>query len=314
MKIGVVGAGLVGATAAFSCLMRGVGREIVLVDKAEERAAAEADDIMHAVPFSEPLTVRSGGYEDLSGARAVIIAAGVSQKPGQTRMDLLGLNTRVFADVVPSILQQAPDAVLIVATNPVDVMTHVADRFARAAGAPAGRVFGSGTTLDTARFRTLIARRIGVDAQHVHGYVLGEHGDTEVIAWSTASVAGMPLDEFCAMRRASLCSGDRTSIEDAVRNAAYRIVAGKGSTYYGVGAALARIVETVLSDRRSVLTVSSPAEDVCGVRDVSLSLPRLVGGSGVQDTFWPQLEEPEVDALRKSAQAIRDAIDETEAG
>lgn len=310
MKVGIVGAGLVGATAAYACLMRGVGREIVLVDKFDARAQAEADDILHAVPFSNPLTVRAGDYGDLAGAGAVVIAAGVSQRPGETRMELLHRNYAVFSEVIPAVLEYAGEAVIIVATNPVDVMTHVAARIASERGAAPGRIFGSGTTLDTARFRTLVATRIGVDAQHVHGYVLGEHGDTEVVAWSTMTVAGMPLDEFCATRCERLSEESRAEVDDAVRSAAYRIIEGKGSTYYGVGAALARIVDTVLSDRRSVLTVCTPDSKVAGVRDVTVSLPRLVGGAGVLDTFVPQLEPDEEDALRRSVEAVRAAIDE----
>jgi len=313
MKVGIVGAGLVGSTTAYSLLMRGVGSEIVLVDKDARRAASEADDIGHAVPFTHPLTVRAADYDGLEGAQVVVVAAGVPQKAGQSRMDVLGRNAAIFADVIPSVLNAAPDAVLIITSNPVDVMTHVAVRFARAHGAPEGRVFGSGTTLDTARFRQLIATRIGVDAQHVHGYVLGEHGDSEVLAWSTMSVAGMPLDEFCRHRGATISGCDRAGIDDAVRNAAYRIIEGKGATYYGVGAAIARIVDTVLGDHRSVLTVSYPDADVAGVPDVTLSLPRLVGGDGVLDTFRPDLPEDETTALATSASAVRSAIDEVEA-
>jgi L-lactate dehydrogenase len=290
--------------------MRGVGREIVLVDLDRERAVAEADDITHAVPFAHPLKIRAGDYSDLAGARAVIIAAGVGQRQGESRMELLGRNARVFEDVVPSILRHAPQAVLIVASNPVDVMTHVADKIARDMKAPEGQVFGSGTTLDTSRFRTLIAQRVGVDAQHVHGYVLGEHGDSEVVAWSTASVAGMPLDDFLQMRNVSLSPDERQAIDDSVRHAAYRIIEGKGATYYGVGSALARIVDTVLSARRSVLPVCAPAPHVAGVEDVTVSLPRLLGGTGVLDTFSPQLPDQETEALRDSARAVRAAISE----
>lgn len=308
MKVGIVGAGLVGATAAYSLLMRGIGREIVLVDMNEARARSEAEDIFHAVPFSSPMTVRSGDYEDLRGARAVMIAAGVGQRPGETRMQLLGRNADIFAQVVPSILQHAPEAVIVVATNPVDPMTHIAAAFAERFGAHKGQVFGTGTTLDTARFRTLIASRIGIDAQHVHAYVLGEHGDTEVLAWSAATVAGIPLDEFLATRRMELSDEDRTGIDDAVRNAAYRIIEGKGATYYGVGAAIARIIDTVLSDRRSVLPVCAPCERIAGVDEVTVSLPRLVGGRGVMETYDPTLSPAETDALRRSAEHVRAAI------
>lgn len=310
MKVGIVGAGLVGAATGYALLMRGVGREIVLVDLDRTRAEAEADDMTHAVPFANALTIDAGGYEDLAGAVAVVVAAGVSQKPDESRMSLLGRNAAVFRSVIPAILKAAPDAVIVIASNPVDVMTHVADAIARDSGAKPGRVFGSGTTLDTARFRTLIADRIGIDAQHVHGYVLGEHGDSEVLAWSTMSVAGMSLEDFCEIRGELCPTRDRAEIDDAVRNAAYRIIKGKGSTYYGVASAIARIVDTILSDQRSVLTVTAPTHEVAGIHDVSVSLPRLVGGAGVLDTFMPQLPPDETQALHASARAVREAIDE----
>ena len=312
MKVGIVGAGLVGSTAAYSLLMRGIGREIVLVDMNAARAKAEAEDIRHAVPFANPLTIRSGGYPDLAGARAVMIAAGVGQRPGETRMELLGRNAEVFRSVVPSILEHAPQAVIVVATNPVDVMTHVAVHFAEKFGARPGQVFGTGTTLDTARFRTLIATRIGIDSQHVHAYVVGEHGDTEVLAWSSATVAGIPLDEFASMHNVSISDEERTEIDEAVRFAAYRIIEGKGATYYGVASAIARIIDTVLSDRRSVLPVCAPAEQVAGVSHVTVSLPRLVGGQGVMETYEPTLNAEEMAALRSSAEHVSGAIKEAD--
>lgn len=310
MKVGIVGAGLVGSTAAYALLMKGVGREIVLVDRDTQRAAAEADDLFHAVPFAHPLEICAGGYDELAGASVVVIAAGVSQRPGESRHDLLGRNAEVFSAVVPAVLSAAPDAVLVVATNPVDVMTHVASRFAEKTGADASRVLGTGTTLDTARFRSLIARQVGVDAQHVHAYVLGEHGDTEVLAWSSATVAGMPIEQFCLSRGTAVTDEDVAAIDEQVRNAAYRIIAGKGATYYGVGSAIARIVDAVLSDRRSVLTVSRADEDVVDIQGTCISLPRLVGGAGVLDTFVPSLSRTELEALARSAAAVREAIDE----
>src|SRR5262245_44978770 len=200
MKVGVVGSGMVGATAAYALVMRGVGREIVLVDKNEARAVADADDIRHAVPFAKPLQVRAGGYPDLAGCKAVVLCAGVGQKPGETRLQLLKRNAAVFREVVPSVLKHAPQAIIIVATNPVDVMTHLAARFAAEVGVAPGRVFGSGTTLDTARFRSLLGSLCGVDSHHVHAYVVGEHGDSEVLTWSLATVAGMPLESFARER------------------------------------------------------------------------------------------------------------------
>ena len=199
MKIGIVGSGNVGATAAFAMVMRGVGRQIVMVDLDRKRAQAEADDILHAVPFAQPLQVRAGDYEDLAGAAVVVITAGARQKPGETRLQLLERNAAVFRDVVPQVLRNAPEAVLVIASNPVDVMTHLAARYAREFGVPSSRVVGTGTTLDTARFRALLSRYLGVDAHHVHAYVLGEHGDSEVVAWSEVGIGGIPLEEFCIL-------------------------------------------------------------------------------------------------------------------
>ncbi len=312
MKVGIVGCGLVGSTAAYAMVMRGVGREIVLVDKNEARAAAEADDLRHAVPFAHALEVRAGGYADLAGCCAVVVCAGVGQKPGESRLQLLQRNAAVFREVIPSILAHAPNAVLVVATNPVDVMTHLAAKFAAEAGILAGRVFGSGTTLDTARFRTLLGKHCGVDSHHVHGHVIGEHGDSEVLTWSLATVGGMPLEAFARLRGVELTESIRNDIDQKVRRAAYTIIAGKGATYYGIGCALARIVEAVLLDQRSILTVCSPTANVAGVSDVTVALPRLVGGSGVIETFPLPLTELEETQLRHSAGVIRQALDELE--
>jgi L-lactate dehydrogenase len=310
MRVGVVGSGFVGATAAYALVMRGVGRGVVLVDKNAARAEAEADDIRHAVPFAHPLDVRAGGYEDLKGCRAVVICAGVGQKPGETRLHLLRRNAAVFAEVVPQVLANAPGAVLVVATNPVDVMTHLAARLAAAAGAPAGRVLGTGTTLDTARFRTLLGTHCGVDPHHVHAYVVGEHGDSEVLTWSLATVGGMPLEGFARLRRIDLSESVRKEIDRKVRGAAYAIIGGKNATYYGIGSALARILDVVLHDQRAILTVCSATEEVTGVRDVTLALPRLLGGQGVLETFPLPLKQEETTALRDSARVIRQALDE----
>lgn len=312
MKTGVVGTGMVGATAAYALVMRGVGREVVLVDKSAKRVLAEADDILHAVPFAHPLRVTAGDYPDLAGCKAVIVAAGVAQKPGETRLELLSRNAAVFHEVIPAILRHAPEAVLIIATNPVDIMTHLAARYAAEFGAPPGRVFGSGTTLDTARFRALLGQHLGVDPQYVHAYVVGEHGDSEVLAWSSVRVGGMNLADFCALQGITLDDGIRAEIDERVRRAAYRIIAGKGATYYGIGSALARIVEVVLGDERAVLTVCSPMDEVAGVRDVTLALPHLIGGQGVLATLALPLAPEEQAGLQRSAAIIRQAIDELE--
>ncbi len=310
MKIGIVGSGLVGATAAYALVMRGVGREIVLVDANKARAAAEADDIAHAVPFANALEVNDGDYADLHGARVVILAAGSNQKPGETRLQLLGRNAAIFREIIPQVLDHAPDARIVVATNPVDVMTHLAAHFAQQRGVPYSRVIGSGTTLDTARFRLLLARHVGVDTPHIHAYVLGEHGDSEVLTWSVATVANYPLEQFCRAHGIAYDDRVRADIDERVRRAAYHIIAGKGATYYGIGSALARITQAILNDQRAILTVSSRQSEVAGVRDVTLSLPQLLGGDGVLDTYTPPLSDQEMTQLNHSAQVIRRAVDE----
>lgn len=312
MKIGIVGSGMVGATAAYAMVMRGIGRQIVLVDLNRKRAQAEADDLLHAVPFAHPMEIVAGDYSDLAGSRVVIVAAGVSQKPGETRLQLLSRNAGVFHQVIPHVLKYAPEANLLIASNPVDVMTHLAAQYAAEYGVPSSRVIGSGTTLDTARFRSLLGRSVSIDPQHIHAYVLGEHGDSEVLTWSLVTVAGMPLDEFCEKRETSLCEEDLEEIENNVRQAAYHIIEGKGATYYGVGSAMARIVEVMLRDQRSILTVCTPVAEIAGVKDVTVSLPNLMGGNGIISTFFPDLSEKEYHELQVSASIIRSALDELE--
>jgi L-lactate dehydrogenase len=313
MKIGIVGTGMVGSTAAYALVMRGVGSEIILVDKNRKRAQAEADDIFHAVPFSNPLRVRAGEYADLSDSQVVILAAGVAQKPGESRLLLLEKNSNIFRQLVPSILEYAPETVLVVATNPVDVMTSLAVRYAGELGVPSTRVLGSGTTLDTARFRALLGRHLGVDSRHVHGYVVGEHGDSEVLTWSLVTVGGMALVEFCRRQGITLDDAVRREIDHRVRDAAYQIIEGKGATYYGIGSALAHIVDAVLRDRRSILTVCTQEAEVLGVCDVTISLPHLVGGQGVLADFPLPLNKEEEAALQASARIVCDAIDELDA-
>ena len=313
MKIGIVGCGMVGSSSAYALVMSGVGREIVLVDLHRARAEAEANDLLHAVPFAHPLTVRAGDYPDLAGARVVVIAGGVAQKKGETRLHLLQRNAEVFQQIVPSVLKYAPDTILLVVSNPVDILTHLAAHFALPFGVPASRVIGSGTTLDTARFRSLLGRRFGVDPHHVHAYVIGEHGDSEVLTWSLAAIAGVRLAEFAQMRgKERLSSAERDEIDGQVRRAAYHIIAGKGATYYGIGSAVARIVDVLLHDQRAILTICSRMEGLPGCEGITLSLPQLVGGQGAMGAILLPLDETEHDALLRSAGVLRDAVESLE--
>jgi L-lactate dehydrogenase len=301
VKVGIVGAGYVGAAAANALVLRGIPTEIALVDVDRDRAAAEAADVAHVTPFASPVRLVAGEPADLKGSRVVVVTAGAAQVPGQSRLDLLERNEAIVATLVPDVLDHAPDAVLLVATNPVDVMTEVATRVALELGVPPGRVFGTGTMLDTARFRQRVAATLGVDVTHVHAYVVGEHGDSEVLVWSGLDVAGRPLDEFARSMGVAFDDEDRRRIEDEVVNAASRIIAGKGATYYGVAAAIARAVEVLLRDRRSILTVSASSAD----HGCALSLPRLVSGSGIVRDLGVSLNDDERSRLERSADVLR---------
>ncbi|TFW01975.1 L-lactate dehydrogenase [Oxalobacteraceae bacterium OM1] len=307
MKIGIVGAGHVGATAAYSLVLKGVGTEIVLVDRDPDLADAHRMDILHATPFSHPVRLYAGGFDALAGCSLVILAAGVGQQPGETRMQLLARNAAVFETLVSQIMRYASNAILLVATNPLDVMTQVATKLS---GLPAARVLGSGTILDTARFRSLLGERFGVSPNSVHAQVLGEHGDSEVLIWSAAHVAGVPLRQFSEACGVPFDAPVRAEIDDAVRKAAYRIIAGKGATYYGVGAALARLARAILHDERAVFTACAVTPEIGGVRDVALSLPLVIGREGVHRQIPPQMDEAEANALASSARMIRQCVTE----
>lgn len=302
MKIGIVGVGMVGSSAAYAIALQGIARELVLVDHNNELAVAQAEDISHAVPFVSTTVVRAGDYEALSGAGVVIIAAGVSQKPGESRLDLLSRNAEVFRSVVSQILAVAPDVILLIASNPVDIMTDIATRIS---GLPPSKVIGSGTILDTARFRSLLARHLAISPQSVHGYVLGEHGDSEVLAWSCACVGSVPLMSFAAQIGKPLTDSVRTEIDDGVRRAAARIIGGKGSTYYGIGAGLARITKAIARDQRDILSVSSVTEDIAGVSKVAASVPRVIGAEGIITDLIPELNDEESAALHHSAAMLK---------
>jgi len=307
MKVGVVGCGFVGATAAYAIILEGAATELVLIDIKEELARAQAEDILHATPFAKAVRVTAGGYPELEGAGVVVLACGVGQKPGETRLQLLQRNHQVFRSVVPQVLSHAPDAILLVVSNPVDVINEMVVKIS---GLSPARVIGSGTILDTARFRALLGEQLGVAPQSVHAYVVGEHGDSEVLVWSSAKVGGVLVDEFCDQIGCVLTEEVRARIDDGVRRAAYRIIEGKGATYYGIGAGISRIVRAIRGDERAVLTVSASTGGVFGMEGVSLSLPRIVGAQGVTGTLRPGLSEGEDAALRKSAEILREAARE----
>lgn len=304
MKVGIVGAGMVGSAAGYALTLLGAATEIVFVDARPDLAVAQAEDIAHAVPFVGATRISAGDYAALAGAGVVILAAGVPQKPGESRLSLLSRNADVFADVIARVLAAAPDAVLVVASNPVDVMTGIARK---ASGLPSARVIGSGTILDTARFRMMLADHLHIAPQSVHAVVLGEHGESEVLVWSTASVGCEPLASCATKLGVALDEGVRAAIDEGVRHAATRIIAGKGATWYGIGAGLARIVQAIRDDQHAVLTVSALTTGLAGIADVTFSLPRVIGAGGVIGTLIPDLNAEETMALRRSAEVLRTA-------
>jgi L-lactate dehydrogenase len=307
MKVGIIGCGYVGSTAAYTMAIKGVVDEIVLVDLKRDCAEAHMEDILHATPFAKPVRVIAGDYPQLENAQAVILSCGVGQRPGETRIQLLERNVEVFQAVVPKVLEWSSEAVLIVASNPVDVMTQVVTRIS---GLSPERIVGSGTILDTARFRALLGEHLGVAAMSIHAYVLGEHGDSEVLVWSSAKVGGVSLLDFAVQIGRPFTEEIRSQIDDGVRHAAYRIIEGKGATYYGIGAGLAQIVETIRGDQCRVLTVSSVTQDVRGLEGIALSLPRLVGAKGIIAELQPALLSDEQLALEESAEVLKKAAGE----
>ena len=307
MKVGIIGCGFVGSTTAYAMALKGVANEIVLVDINPDRAKAHAEDIFHAIPFAQPARIWGGDYRQLQNAEVVVLACGVGQKPGETRIQLLARNVEVFKAVVPQVLESAPETILLIASNPVDVMTQVVTQIS---GLSPERVIGSGTILDTARFRSLLGEHLSVAAMSIHANVLGEHGDSEVLVWFSAKIGGVPLLDFAEQMGRPLGDDIKSQIDDGVRHAAYRIIEGKGATYYGIGAGLAQIVKTIRNDQRRVLTVSSVTQDVKGFKGISLSLPRLVGAKGVLAELEPSLSSDEQSALEKSAGILKTAAEE----
>ena len=303
MKIGIIGCGFVGSSGAFAIALVGAATELVLVDLNADLANAHAEDILHATPFSKPVRIAAGDYSTLKGAGLVVLACGVGQKPGESRLELLERNVNVFQNVVPRVLEHAPDSILLIVSNPVDIMTQVVTKIS---ALPSERVIGSGTILDTARFRTLLAEHLGLAPHSVHAYVLGEHGDSEVLAWSSGKVGGVPVIEFAEQINRRITDDVKARIDDGVRRAAYRIIEGKGATYYGIGAGIARIANAIRDDEGAVLTLSNTE----GLNDVSLSLPRVLKAKGIETTIQPMLSNEEEKALNRSAEILREAAAE----
>jgi L-lactate dehydrogenase len=302
VRVVIIGAGNVGATFAYALLFRGLAAEIVLIDANHARAEGEAMDLNHAEPFTYPTRVWAGDYGDCAGAAIVVITAGAGQRPGETRLDLVKKNADIFEKIVPEVARRNPDGILLVATNPVDVLTQVSQKLS---GLPPNRVIGSGTILDTARFRYLLGEHFGVEPRSVHAYIIGEHGDSEVPVWSLANIAGLRLADYAELNG---IAHDQSLLDDLfrrTRDAAYHIIERKGATFYAVAAGLMRIVEAILRDQHTVLSVSSLILDYYGINDLCLSLPTVVGRNGIERVLRLQLSETEQRALQHSAEVLR---------
>ncbi|MGA1796907.1 MAG: L-lactate dehydrogenase [bacterium] len=309
-KVAIIGAGNVGSTFAFSLMISGLAREIVLIDRNEKKAAGECMDLDHGLSFAQPARIYSSGYEGCKGADMVVITAGAKQKPGQTRIDLVQTNTGIFKEMIPQITRYAQDAIILVVSNPVDILTYVTLKIS---GFPSHRVFGSGTLLDTSRFRYLISEHCGVDTRNVHAYIIGEHGDTELPVWSNATIGGMIFAQYCSSCSKRDHCDLRKNLEglfEGVKNAAYKIIELKGATYYAIGLALVRITEAILRDENSILPVSTLISDYYGIDDVCLSIPSLVNRNGVEHFLRLQLSNEEQERFKHSAETLKQIIDQ----
>jgi L-lactate dehydrogenase len=299
-RVCVVGCGHVGATSAYALMLSGLAREVVLIDADARRAEGEAMDLQHAAALSRPVEVRAGDWQDAARASIVVVAAGVGGRPGESRLDLLGRNVVVVREVMESLAREGFGGIVLMTTNPVDVLAQFAQEVS---GLPVGRVVGSGTVLDTARLRTMLGRAVGVEPRSIHAYIVGEHGDSEIAAWSSARVAGVPVREFCA--GAGLECPDFEELLRRVRRAAPDIIERKGYTSYAIASCVARICEAVLRDERSVLPVSTRTTGQYGISDVYLSLPSVMGRGGVERVVEIPLDESEREGLRASAELLR---------
>jgi L-lactate dehydrogenase len=304
-KIGIVGTGMVGSSFAYALMQHGLANELVLLDKDFARAEGEAMDLNHGLPFVRPMRIAAGDYDQLAGSEVVVITAGSNQRPGETRLDLLQRNAAVFRDIVPKVVAACSDAILLIATNPVDILTTIS---ADLAGLPVGHVIGSGTILDTARFRYLLGEHYRVDPRSVHAYIVGEHGDTELALWSLANIAGVRLREFTGPEGRDYSQAAMEAIFEQTRTAAYEIIKRKHATYYAIGLGLLTIVEAILRDQRTVLTVSTPMMGQYGVEGIAASLPTIVGRNGAIEILNLPISTDERSTFQHSAQTLKDRL------
>ena len=305
-KVAIVGCGFVGSASAFALMESSLFSEMVLIDADQNKAEGEALDISHGLPFAKPMQIYAGGYEDVADAAIIVVTAGAGQKPGETRLDLVKKNVGIFQSIIPQIAKYNKDGILLIVANPVDILTYTA---AKLSGFPENRVFGSGTVLDTARFKYLLGEHLSVDSRTVHAFIIGEHGDSEIAVWSSANVSGIPINEFCEMRGHFEHEASMQRIAENVKNSAYEIIEKKKATYYGIAMSVKRICEAIVRDEKSILPISSIQHDNHGISDIALSMPAIVGRDGVECTVPISLSKEEEDKLKESAKTLKEVLD-----
>ena len=287
-KVAIIGCGFVGSASAFALMQSGLFTEMVLLDANHQKAEGEAEDIVHGIPFGRPMQIYAGDYDDIADAAIIVITAGANQKPDETRLDLVNKNIAIFQSIIPEITKRDFEGILLIVANPVDILTYTAQKLS---GYPENRVIGSGTVLDSARLKYHLGQHLGVDSRSVHAFIVGEHGDSEIAAWSSANISGIPLDNFCEMR-------------------AYEIISKKGATYYGIAMSVKRICEAIIRDEKSILPISTMLHGEYGISDVVLSLPCIVGRDGYETKVPIDLDQEEVSKLHESANTLKEVLSE----
>lgn len=308
-KISIIGAGFVGSTTAYALILEGLASEIVIVDINKDKAVAEAMDLSHGASFVKPVDIKAGDYEDTKDSDIVIITAGVGLKHGETRLDLINKNLKVFKSIIPEVVKYNPNSILLVVSNPVDILTQITYKLS---GFPKERVIGSGTVLDTSRFRYMLSEHFKIDARNIHTYIIGEHGDSEIAAWSLTSIAGMNADQYCDELLGGCDINFKTTMPKKVKNAAYEILNRKGYTNYGVAVAIRRIVEAIVRDEKAILTVSSLFTGEYGIEDVYLGIPTVIGKSGMEKILQVPLNDEELKSLKESAEILKEHISKSD--
>ena len=302
-KAAVIGCGFVGSATAFTLMQSRLFSELVLLDVNMEKADGEAKDIAHGIPFAGQMKIYAGTYDDAADAAIIIITAGANQKPGETRLDLVQKNTAIYQSIIPEIVKRDFGGILLIVSNPVDILTYVALKLS---GLPENRVLGSGTVLDTARLKYALGEHLGVDSRSVHSFIIGEHGDSEIAAWSSTNVSGIPLNDFCEMRGHFNHDAAMDAIAEKVKNSAYEIISKKQATYYGIAMSVKRICECIVRNERSILPVSAMMHGEYGIEDITLSMPAIVGIGGVETHVPIALSEEEAEKLVGSAKKLKE--------